>query len=115
MEEYDIVRTIHMNAEQPDGEPSASPLGYSVGRWEEETLVVQTTRINWPYFDDSGIPQSESVEILERFTLSEGDRRLEYEITVTDPEAFTEPVIGISAWAWVAGQEVQPYNCELDE
>ena len=77
--------------------------------------MIETTNINWCYFNDSGIPQSESVEILERFTLSEGDRRLEYEISVTDPEAFTEPGIGPSASAWVAGQEVQPYNCELDE
>jgi len=45
-EEFDVVRTIHMDLTAvPDGKPF-SQLGYSIGRWEGDTLVVNTTRIN---------------------------------------------------------------------
>ncbi len=93
-------------------DPPATPLGHSVGRWDGRTLVVQTTRIDRPYFDDSGIPQSESVETTERFALSQDETELRYETMVDDPEVFTEQITGTGAWRWTPGQEVQPYNCE---
>ena len=53
-QEYDLVRTIHMNSDvDPETRP-ATPLGYSVGRWEDGTLVITTTRIDWPLSDRRG-------------------------------------------------------------
>ncbi|HSG63590.1 MAG TPA: DUF6152 family protein [Gammaproteobacteria bacterium] len=110
-EEWDIERTIHLtDAADPAAQP-ATPLGYSVGRWDGETLVVETTRIDWPYFDDTGTPQSAAVETLERFSLSAGGARLDYTITVTDPETFIEPVTLDGYWVWVPGERIKPYNC----
>ena len=67
-EEFDAVRKIHMGAEaaRPAAAP-LSPLGYSVGRWDGKTLVIDTSRINWPYFDRSGAPQTQNVTINEPF------------------------------------------------
>ena len=62
--------------------PPATSLGYSVGRWEGRTLIVRTEDINYPYLDDLGTPQSEAVEIVERFTLSEDETRLDWVATV---------------------------------
>ncbi|MEE8292125.1 MAG: hypothetical protein V3R80_11630, partial [Candidatus Tectomicrobia bacterium] len=64
-EAHDIVRNIHMEQTSiPDDEPHAR-LGYSIGEWEDDnTLVVYTARINWPYFSD-GTRQSEQVESVE--------------------------------------------------
>jgi hypothetical protein len=57
LEEWDQERTIHLaDAVDPQTQPR-TPLGYSVGRWEGNTLVVTTTRISDPYFDDEGTPQ----------------------------------------------------------
>jgi hypothetical protein len=113
LEEWDTVRTIRMTpGADPAGQP-ATPLGYSVGRWESDTLVVATTRIDWPFFDDVGTPQSAEVETLERFWLNDDRTRLNYEITVTDPVTFSEPVTLDGYWAWAPGQEIKPFNCTL--
>lgn len=111
IEEYDLSRTIHMGADALPAEQLASSLGYSVGRWEDEMLVVTTTRVDWPYFNQSGIPQSEAVEIIEHFTPSSDGSRLYYKLTVTDPAIFTEPVEQEKYWLWRPQEEVQPYDC----
>ena len=46
-------------------------MGRSTGRWEGNTLVVQTRDIDWRYVDDVGTPHSKEVVINERCTLSE--------------------------------------------
>ena len=115
MEEFDVVRIIHVDTETEDNDPVPTPLGHSVGRWEERSLIVETTRVNWPFFDDSGLPLSESVEILEEFTLSADGSDLDYLITVTDPEIFTEAVTGTTACTWTPGLTIKPYDCTLDE
>ena len=115
IEEWDNSRTIHLNA-GPDADVPPTRLGYSVGRWEGNTLIVETSRIDYPYFNDQGIPQSEALTIIERFTLSQGDTRLDWTATVTDPETFTEPIIMPELhWDWVPGQEVKPFNCVVAE
>lgn len=115
IEEWDNSRTIYLNADlEADVPPSR--LGYSVGRWEGDTLIVETSRIDYPYFNDQGIPQSEDLEIVERFTLSENDTKLDWTATVTDPETFTEPIIMPEFhWDWIPGQEIKPYNCVVAE
>ncbi len=115
IEEWDNMRTIHLAAER-DADVLYSRLGYSVGRWEGDTLVVETNRINYPYFNDQGVPQSEVVEIVERFTLSAGDTKLDWTATVTDPETFTEPIVMPEFhWDWIPEQEIKPYNCVVDD
>lgn len=111
VEVFDIVRTIHMDAESNASEQPAAPLGYSEGRWEGGTLVVHTTRVSWPYFNQSGsIPQGEAVEIDERFTVG-GDDRLVYELTVSDPATLTEPVSARFVLGWRPDLVVEPYEC----
>ncbi len=113
LEEWDTVRTIHMSASVDPTTQPATPLGYSTGRWENDTLVVETTRIDWPFFDDVGTPQSAEVETVERFWLNDDRTRLNYTITVTDPVTFSEPVTLDGYWAWAPGQEIKPFNCTL--
>ncbi len=112
LELFDIVRTIHMNSEADASEQPATALGYSVGHWEGSTLVVRTTRVNWPYFDHLGtISQSDAVETTERFTVSDDGDRLMYDLTVTDPATFTRPISGRWVLAWRPDLIVEPYEC----
>jgi hypothetical protein len=115
IELYDAVRTIHMAAAADAARMSATALGFSVGHWEGPTLVVETSRVDWPYFDQTGVPQSEGVEIVERFTPSEDGSRLDYVFTVTDPATFTEPVTLGKFWIWRPGEQVQPFDCEAND
>lgn len=111
-EMYDVVRTIHMDhSTAPDDEPY-SRLGYSVGHWEGNELVVNTTRINWNFFDTRGVPQSDAAEVVERFTLGENQSRLDYHIITTDPATFTEPAIITGHWLAI-GEQIKPYKCEV--
>ena len=112
IEEYDLVRTIYMTAAGLPANPEPNLLGHSVGYWEGDTLVVDTTHINYPHFDKTGIPQTEGVRNLERFTVNEEGSRLEYSVTVTDPAIFTEPVVMTKTWAYRPGETINPYDCQ---
>lgn len=112
MEMYDAVRTIHMDRTVPPEDTALSRLGYSIGRLEGNELIVETTHISWNYYDTVGTPQSEAVEVVERYTLSEDQSRLDLHISTTDPATFTEPATVSSHWL-ALGEDIQPYECEV--
>jgi hypothetical protein len=111
IEEYDLVRTVHMNqAGTPAGTPDTA-LGHSVGAWDGDTLVVTTTNISWPWFDQLGVPQSTESVLEERFTPRPDGSRMDYTVTVTDPVNFSAPVTLNRFWLDL-GESIVPYQCE---
>ena len=113
-EEFDVVRTIHIGA-QADAMPAPSPLGYSVGEWEDEsTLVIKTTNIDWPYSNRVGVPQSSAVEVHERFVLEDDAGRLNYRISVTDPATLTAPYEYDALWVWEPTEVLGRYDCRVE-
>jgi hypothetical protein len=116
VELFDIVRTIYMDSEADAAEQPATALGYSLGHWDGDDLVVRTSRVDWPYFDHLGsIPQSDAVEMTERFTVSDDGNQLVYELTVSDPATFTQPVSGRWVMNWRPDLAVEPYECIAGE
>jgi hypothetical protein len=113
LEEQDVVRTIHMSG-GPAEAPTDSPYGHSVGNWDGTTLVIRTTDIDWAWFDQDGLPQSDALELLERFTPSENGYTLDYRVTATDPTVFSEPVELGRNWIWVPDEVILPYECEWE-
>ena len=114
MEEWDGIRRIHMGDVGEQG-VEATLMGYSTGRWEDNTLVVSTNRINWPYFDNDGTPQSEAVEMVERFALSDDEQRMTWEAIITDSINLVEPAVVRQAYEWVPGEEVMEFDCVLPD
>ena len=106
--EYGVERTIYIDSDLPDERPP-STVGYSVGGWEGGTLVVETTDIDWNYFF-FGFGLGDSVEVMERITLSEDQSRLDYSAVFTDPENFTEPAAIERFWL-ALGEMPEPYTC----
>lgn len=109
---YDLTRIIHLDGAADPAEVPPSPLGYSVGRWEGDTLIVTTSRVNWPYFDTMGTPQSDAVTYEERFWIGENPGRLNYRLTIDDPATFTEPALYERYWL-ALGEELQRYDCQV--
>jgi hypothetical protein len=75
----------------PQGEPQPYCYGYSVGRWEGDTLVVETNNYRGDgWLDARGSPMTEAAKVTKRF------RRINYgqldiEFTLDDPKAYTRP------------------------
>jgi len=110
LEEYDSVRTIRMNPK--DVAPPAHTLfGYSRGRWEGTTLVVETDHIAAGYFDHLGTPQSDQIKTVERFTPNADYSRLDYTLTTTDPVNFTRTFDLKRYFVWKPENTVHPYEC----
>src|SRR5690606_22089959 len=91
-------RTVHMNAQHPaDLQPSLH--GHSVGRWEGDTLVIDTIGYE-PNASGLGMntPSSSQKRTIERLTLTEDRTRLRYEITVEDPAYLSAPGTLTQQW-----------------
>jgi hypothetical protein len=93
-----VVRTIHMGAEHPANlQPSLH--GHSIGRWEGDTLVIDTIGYD---ANPSGLgmntPSSTSKHTVERLTLGADKVRLRYEISVEDPTYLTGPASLTQQW-----------------
>ena len=110
---WGITRTIFMNPAAASGELEVPNLGRSIGRWEGRTLIIETTDIDWPYFDYSGTPQSGATSIREKFTVSEDQSRLDFLQVVTDTATFTEPATLETHWL-ALGEEIIPWECPTD-
>ncbi len=113
-EEYDLVRTFYIGEDATtDGPPSL--LGHSVGRWDGDSLVVETRNISWRFFDNTGVQHSEALELVERFSLNEDGSRLQYTLIATDPVTFTEPVVLDKEWLWRPAEVLRPFECDAGD
>jgi hypothetical protein len=82
------IRTLYM--EDPGPPPASSWMGWSVARWEGDSLVVDVTGLNdQTWFDRAGNFHSDQLHVVERYTLI-GPDHLMYEATIEDPAVFTE-------------------------
>jgi len=93
-----VVRTIYMGEEHPaDVQPSLH--GHSVGRWDGDTLVIDTIAYQ-PNSSGLGgsVPSSPGKHTVERLSLTTERTRLRYEITVEDPMYLTETATLTQQW-----------------
>jgi hypothetical protein len=82
-------RTIHLDKMEPY--PNVGFMGYSVGRWEGETLVAESSQFtDATWFDRAGNFHSDDLKVVERFTFM-GRDAIQYEATIEDPQVFTRP------------------------
>jgi hypothetical protein len=83
------VRTINMG--KPTEAPADSWMGWSNGRWEGETLVIDSTGFNdMSWFDRAGNFHSDALHVVERITATSPDH-LNYEATIEDKNVFSRP------------------------
>ena len=90
---YEFASTSRVIRLDRPGTEALAPswMGYSLGRWEGETLVVDVTaQVADTWFDSSGNFHSEELRVEERYTAI-GPNALHYEVTIEDPKVFTRP------------------------
>jgi hypothetical protein len=109
-----VWREIYMDGRKfPEGDAlNPTYLGYSVGRWEGDTLVVENKGFNEnSWLDYFGHPHTDQMHVIEKWTRP-NKATLHYEATVTDAGAYTRPFT--IAWdiPWREGGELPEYICQ---
>jgi hypothetical protein len=112
-ESYRSYRQIHTDGRPLPPEPrEPSWLGYSVGEWEGNTLVVETAGVNEKtWLDDSGHPHSDALRIIERFQRPNFGR-MDVQVTIDDPKTYVKPWTARFYWEFVADTELLDWVCE---
>jgi hypothetical protein len=106
-----VHRQIFMDGRELEADPLPTWMGYSVGRWDDDTLVVDSNGYNdKTWLDRRGAPHTEQLRITERY------RRLDFghialEVTYEDPGAFESPLKVMIEMAFVADDELLEYVC----
>jgi hypothetical protein len=115
--EWDQRRTIHMNADKPPANQQPSRLGYSVGHWDRDALVVETSHIaaNLAVWTDGKmVRHSDQLRIGERYTRSEDGKTLNLNATIEDPWSLREPLVFKKMWRWAPESRIDAYkDCEI--
>lgn len=96
---HDVARIIHLaDTHPPNLVPSVD--GHSIGRWEGDTLVVDTIGFDGtPEADRYGTPTSDQLHVVERMHLRQGDMVLEIAFWVDDPAVYTQPWTSVTTYS----------------
>ena len=114
-ETADPARQIYIDGRTLPKNPDPSWMGYSAGRWEGDTLVVETagfTERSW--LDGAGHPRSESMRITERYFRRDFGH-LDLEVTFEDPKYYTRPFKLKTGLTIVPDSDVFEYVCTENE
>ena len=105
-------RTVYMDGRTHPANLVPSYYGHSIGWWEGDTLVIDSTGFNEGFWmDRRGLPTTEKLRTLERLTRTDS-ATMKYEVTVDDPGAYTAPFKSSMNLRWEAGTELFEYVCQ---
>ena len=108
-------RQIFTDGRELPKDPNPTWWGYSVGRWEGDTLVVQSAGFNdRSWLDFSGHPHTEDLRVTERFARREFGH-MQLEVTMEDPKTFAKPVTIALGVNYVPDTEMLEYVCNENE
>ncbi len=112
----DFTREVHMNGTgQPDLAPD-SEMGYSVGHFEGETLIVTSTNFVestlLTHVEDSGLMHSDALRLTETYKVNSETGELEYGWVAEDPKYFSAPISGSFSMT-PTDLVIGPFNCEV--
>ena len=92
-------------------DPNPQWFGHSVGRWDGDTLVVDTTGFNgWTRLDTVGHPHSDQLHLVQTFRRADADH-IAYTVTVDDPAIYTKPWKNERVLTRQKGELIE-YSCE---
>jgi len=113
-ERFNVERTIYTDGRGHPENGERRNQGHSIGRWEGDVLVVDTTLFE-PHRSPvigSGVSSGLEKHVVERFALSEDGTRLVIDFTLEDPEYLREPFAGTVVWHYAPHFEMLGFDCD---
>jgi len=105
-------RIIYMDGRPHPQKLQPTNYGHSTGRWEGDTLVVDTVGFSEDFWiDRTGLPHTEKLHTVERFTRTDFDT-IKYEVLIDDPNVYTKPWSGGFDLRWSPNIELFEYICQ---
>lgn len=102
-------RTVHMTSHTES--PVDSWMGWSNGKWDGDTLVIETIGVHdWTRLDTVGHPHSEKLRLVTTYRRTDFDH-LTFTVTVDDPETYTKPWTNERTFTRSNGELIE-YSCE---
>lgn len=104
-------RQVFLDGRGHEPDPNPTWYGDSIGRWEGDTLVVDTIGFNDKFwFDFAAHPHTEKLHVIERFRRPDS-AHLDYDVTIDDPGAYTKPFVMHGHSALDTSGEIMEYVC----
>ena len=111
----DAERVIYTDARSPGEDEIPALHGFSTGRWEDGTLVVETSHFSENYAGNNfRVPSGREKRVVERFTLAEDGSHLTYDYVMEDPEYLAAPVTGTTRWDYRPELSPDDVPCDLE-
>jgi hypothetical protein len=116
----DVRRVIHMNMKSHPKDGKRGSLGHSIGRWEGDTLVIETANysagvlnqyVEQPGQPTKGLLHSAALTSVERLHLDAARQRLVVEVDLLDPEFFKQPFPRSRSEYAASDLKLEPFNC----
>jgi hypothetical protein len=107
------IRRIYLGERADEADLFPDRNGYSIGRWEGDKLIVETTHLK-EAVDQARYPHSEQTKIVEEYSLvvtDDGTKVLTSKMTMTDPAFYTQPITAEKKWQFLPGVRLLPYEC----
>jgi len=104
-------RTVYLDGRDHPSADEAFVQGHSVGRWEGNTLVVDTTNFAEGIY--AGIATGARKHLVERFSLTNDGRSVDYSFTWRDPQYLAEPMTGTYRWNYRPDLKPSDVECDL--
>lgn len=110
-ESLTMFRQIFVDGREHPKDPQPSWMGYSIGRWEDDVLVVETIGFNdQTWLDGAGHPHSEEMRLTERFRRRDAGH-MDIEIVIDDPKAYTKPLRYVQPQRLLPDADLIEYVC----
>jgi hypothetical protein len=108
-------RQIFLDGRALPKDPNPTWMGYSIGRWDEDTLVVESAGFNGKaWLDVAGHPTTDALHVTERFRRRDFGH-LDLQLTIDDPKAYTKPWTMVSTKQLLTDTELLEYVCNENE
>ncbi len=110
LEYFDLVRIVFMNETEHDEDWPHSPTGHSIGRWDGDTLIVDTAKLTAGTLFNNGVDHTEDAHLVERFVLADASTLVVTQ-QFTDFGSFSGTAARVHSFT--RGQDhVYPYDCD---